>query len=84
MTASSMLIGLTRNWFTDSTGLPATISHVFDAETYTPEFRSLCGVRLFETTWAGMDEGYEPGCMKCRRALIKRGLLAQHTQDKTT
>ena len=81
MAASSMLIGLTRNWFVDSTGLPATISHVFDAEAYTPEFRSICGVKLFETTWAGMDEGYEPGCMKCRSKLIKRGLLPPPQKD---
>lgn len=39
--------------------------------------RTLCGVRWNETGLVNMrdDKWWEPGCRKCRRILMRRGLL---------
>lgn len=38
--------------------------------------RTLCGVKIQETGMIELHEdGWKPGCMKCRRALLKRGLI---------
>lgn len=50
------------------------IIHMFEEGVTTPG-RSLCGVRLQDSGLLNLNE-VEPGCYKCRRILIKRGLLS--------
>lgn len=66
------------------------ITHAFDedAKVSGVPWRSLCGVRMRESGWltlghnargagvSGFDH-WTPGCIRCRRALIKRGLMAE-------
>lgn len=55
-------------------GGPGYIVHMCEeAESGWPE-RSLCGVKIRETGALTLNET-EPGCIKCRRILRKRGLI---------
>jgi hypothetical protein len=41
--------------------------------------RSLCGVRLAELPNSSLDKDrWEPGCLRCKKALIAMGLLTPH------
>lgn len=53
-------------------GEPGYIIHMFDEAAKTG--RSLCGVRYQDSGMLNLNE-VEPGCIKCRRVLEKRGLL---------
>lgn len=55
-------------------GNPSYIIHMFEEGKGYPT-RSLCGVRIAESGLVNLNE-VEPGCMKCRRILEKRGLLS--------
>ncbi len=69
MKAEDVYIGWTRNWYRDESGYAAVITHA------TPDgAKALCGVRLFENGGATLEES-EPGCIRCRNALRKVGLM---------
>lgn len=73
-----LLICWTRNWYRDPvTGDAAIITHVNDMNR--DGFYGLCGVALAETGWAVMSEGHEPGCVRCRNALRRAGLMSAKT-----
>lgn len=70
MKAEDVLIAWTRNWYRDgATGDAAVITHAT-----TDGWRGLCGVKLAENM-GGTLEDAEPGCIRCRNALRKVGLM---------
>lgn len=69
MKAADVLIAWTRNWYRDDSGEAAVITHATE-----DGVRSLCGVRLAESM-GGTLADTEPGCIRCRNALRKAGLM---------
>lgn len=50
------------------------ITHMFEEKKGQGRQRSLCGVLIQDSGLLNLNE-VEPGCIKCRRILRKRGLL---------
>lgn len=54
------------------------ITHAYDesSEQFRSKNRAICGVQVADSGWVALGEdGWKPGCLRCRKILIGRGLL---------
>lgn len=63
-------------------GGDGVITHVFEEGTERGKTHSICGVVSYDGGGMNMlyDEGYTPGCFKCRKLLRKWGLMPDQTE----